>query len=277
MYGEFTDRGCRVLLEMRTEAFLLDHDHTGTEHLILGVLEANDDITGPALSRLGITADGLRSEIKELARPINPPGPKRIVVGSGTSPSSDSVTSPRAFTSRLTTCLRLAGLERDGLGDERMGPEHLLLGVLRKGDGVGVQALRGLGVEPSDLRTAIYERISEVPGASDTSGPKPTDRDPDATLDARRLAAQGRMHPEDRIVFTFTEASHVFCVLDGLDRYLTPPRTDGSDLVVDAIHNSFLRRSGQPDRTQFTLEQVRQIVRSIVSQLARSATDQLED
>jgi hypothetical protein len=57
MYGNLTDRACRVILEMEGEAFVLDHDHTGTEHLLLAIVEVNDDVTGPVLSRFGVTVE----------------------------------------------------------------------------------------------------------------------------------------------------------------------------------------------------------------------------
>jgi hypothetical protein len=57
MYGNLTDRACRVILEMEAEALVLDHDHTGTEHLLLAIVEVNDDVTGPVLSRFGVTVE----------------------------------------------------------------------------------------------------------------------------------------------------------------------------------------------------------------------------
>ena len=69
MYGYLTDRACRVFLEMEGEAFVLHHDHIGTEHLLIAIVGVNDDVTGPVLSRFGVTAEKLRREVRALVTP----------------------------------------------------------------------------------------------------------------------------------------------------------------------------------------------------------------
>src|SRR5580692_4248018 len=155
MYGGLTDRACRVLLEMRGEAFLLDHDHTGTEHLLIAIVEVNDEVAGPVLRRFAVTAETIRRQVQILVTPgidldsewttkvLRASGPDEEVVEEETAP--DSVATAKEFTPRLMKCLmRLAPFEAQELGERHVGPEHLLLAVLREGNGVGVQALQNL-------------------------------------------------------------------------------------------------------------------------------------
>jgi ATP-dependent Clp protease ATP-binding subunit ClpA len=273
---------------MRDEAFVLDHDHVGTEHLLLAIAEVNDDLTAPVLRGVGVTVDKLRREVQMLVTPgIDPDashttfvltrrGAEETTEAADRSERVDSLASLREFTPRLLRCLMsLAGIEAEALGDEHIGPEHLLLAVLREGHGVGVQALNKLGVDTDELRRAINERIAEAPEASDVRVPTPTDELHEARLEMRRFLAEARMSPEDRVAFTGSEAARVFCVLDGLDRLFTVDSGTVSERLTEAISESFTRRAGRTD--QFTPEQERQILSSIVSSLRRHAADQLGD
>jgi ATP-dependent Clp protease ATP-binding subunit ClpA len=292
MYDQYTDRACRVLLEMRTEAFLLDHDHTGTEHLLIAIVQGNDDLTSPVLRRFGITTDTLRNEVKVLVDP-------RSGRGTGTwtvfrvglddeaqrgvdSPDSDrwpdSVTPPREFTSQLLTCLMgLAPLEAQQLRDGHVGPEHLLLALLRDQEGVAIDALRILGVDRNELRNAVFERIAEEPGASDTTSRLPTEEERQADLEMRRRWATARMNPEDQVIFTSDAAAQVFCVLDGLDRLFRGASHDSTvEEVTMYIRDSIATRSEERSDPPRGLDN-RQIVASIVAHLRREAADQFGD
>ena len=214
MYEGFTDRACRVFLEMRDEAFLLDHDHTGTEHLLLAIVKVNDDLTAPVLRRFGVIGADLRREVQKIVTPDLDPDAvagwthfiNRDLAGDDgevVQPEpADNKASPRHFTDRLLTCLmRLSSFEAQELGDEHVGPEHLLLAVLREGHGVGIEALTAMGVDVTELTMAIYTRIAEAPGSSDPTVPQPTDKDRQAALDMRRQLAEARMDMDDRVVF----------------------------------------------------------------------------
>jgi len=288
MYGEYTDRACRVLLEMRDDAFVLDHDHIGTEHLLLAITEVNDDLTAPVLRSFGVTVDKLRREVQMLVTPgIDPDASHAKFVltlqdadettaTTDRSDGVDSLSSQREITPRLLRCLMsLARIEAEALGDEYIGPEHLLLAALKEGRGVGVQALKKLGVDITELRTAIYERIAEAPEASDLSVPSPTDQLREARLEMRHHLAEARMSFEDRVAFTGSEAARMFCVLDGLDGLLTTDSGHISERLTEAISESFSRRAGQP--STFSAAEKRQIIGSIVSGLRRQAANQLND
>jgi ATP-dependent Clp protease ATP-binding subunit ClpC len=287
MYEGYTDRACRVFLEMRDEAFHLDHEHTGTEHLLLAIVRVNDDLTAPVLRRFGVIEADLRREVQKIITPdldldtdggwthfIAPTiaGNEGEVVQ--TAPTGNEA-SPRHFTPRLLTCLmRLALFEAKELGDEHIGPEHLLLAVLREGHGISVEALTNLGVDVTQLTLAIYSRIAEAPESSDPTVPQPTD-ERQATLDTRRMLAEARLNMDDRVVFAHSEAARVYCVLDGLDRLLDKGSESVIEEITKVIGESFSFRAGQASK--FTPAQERQIVSSIVSGLRRQARLQLGD
>jgi ATP-dependent Clp protease ATP-binding subunit ClpA len=289
MYGGLTDRACRVLLEMRSEAFLLDHDHTGTEHLLIAIVEVNDEVAGPVLRRFGVTTERIRREVETLVTPgididsewstivLRAPGPDEVAVEELAAP--DSVATPREFTPRLTRCLMsLAPFEARELGDRHVGPEHLLLAVLREGKGVAVQALQNLVVDTAELMRALYEKIAEDPAAGDSTAPVPSEEERQAALEMRRMKAHSRMNPEDRVVFTSDNATQVFCVLDGIERlYNFEQREEVIEQVTKFLRDSFSHRAGRTGRSPLTPDQERQILKSIVASLRREAAVQLGD
>jgi len=277
---------------MRSEAFLLDHDHTGTEHLLIAIVEVNDDVTGPVLRRFGASTETLRREVRALVTPgidfnaewttvvIRAPGPDDEAVGPEVAPLP--VLSDREFTPRLMKCLmRLAPFEARELSDDHVGPEHLLLALLREGNGVAVQALQNLGVDARELTRALYERIADDPAAGDRTAPERSEEESQASLEMRRAMAQSRMRPEDRVVFTSDSATQVFCVLDAIERlYNSEHRDEAIEQVTRLITESFRRRAGKTSRSTpapFTPAQERQILTSIVEHLRSRAADQLGD
>jgi ATP-dependent Clp protease ATP-binding subunit ClpA len=287
MYGGFTDRSCRVLLEMRDEAFVLDHDHTGTEHLLLAILEVNDDLTAPVLRRFGVQEADLRREVRRIVTPdldLESEGSWTHIVDQGDPENSvaartglpDNEASPRKFTPRLLTCLmRLARFEAQELGDRQIGPEHLLLSVLKERHGIGVQALANLGVDIQELTLAVYARIAEAPESSDPTVLQPTDERRETMLDVRRMLAGSQMNMEDRVVFTESDAARVYCILDGLDRLFDKDPRPVVEQITKTISESFAVRAGQSNR--FTSDEQRRILSTIVSGLRRRAGDQLGD
>ena len=291
MYDGFTDRACRVLLEMRSVAFLLDHDHTGTEHLLLAIVEANDDVTGPVLRRFGVAPETLRREVRAIVTPGIDLDNESLMVLRAQGPDDEPavsevaplpVASDREFTPRLLKCLmRLAPFEARELGDDHFGPEHMLLAILRERNGVAVQALQNLGVDSSELMRAIYQKIADDPAAGDRIAPEPIEKQSQAALEMRRAMAHSRMRLEDRVVFTSDNATQVFCVLDAMERlYNSEHRDEAVEQVTRLLTESFRRRAGSASRStpaRFTPAQERQILTSIVEHLRRRAADQLGD
>lgn len=292
LYSQLTDRACRVLLEMRSEAFLLNHDHTGTEHLLIAIAGVDGSATGPVLRRFDLTAERVRRQVQLLLPPrsdldsgrtphvLKPRGPDEETLEPET--PSDSVVPPRAFTPRLQKCLMsLAPFEARELGNDHVGPEHLLLALLRAGDGVAMQALRSLGVGTEDLMRALYEKIAEDPAAVDSTAPEPSEEERQKWLEMQRMRANSRMRPEDRVVFTSQDATGVFCVLDGLARlYDSDYHGEVAEKITRSLSESFSRRTGNPSQSTpapFTPAQERLMLRGIVEGLRRQAADQLGD
>ncbi len=261
MYDQLTDRACRVFLEMRTEAFVLDHDHTGTEHLLIAIVAVDGPITGPVLRTFDLTTERVRREVQSLVTPNVDPDRKWTTIEIRTrrpdeepveqEAPADSVATPMEFTPRLMKCLmRLAPFEAQELCHDHVGPEHLLLALLRAGDGVAVQALRNLGVEAADLMRALYEKIAEEPAGVDVTAPESTAEERRAAFEMQRMRANSRMSTEDRVVFASNDATAVFCVLDGVAGiYDSHPHGEVVDEITRSLKESFVRRAGNPPRS----------------------------
>jgi len=146
MFQRFTDRSRRVLVYAQEEARDLRHASIGTEHLLMGLILEDDGVAAQALGALGVTVDVVREKVVELAGPNHNPS-------SGSQP----------FTDRAKKVLEFSLREALQLGHSYIGTEHLLLGLVREGDGVAVQVLSDLGVEISQLRALVFQMM---PGQS---------------------------------------------------------------------------------------------------------------
>jgi ATP-dependent Clp protease ATP-binding subunit ClpC len=149
VFERFTDGARRVLVLAQEEARLLNHNFIGTEHVLLGLLRDQEGIAGQALRSLGVSLVGVREKVEETIGP------------SGNAP----VDSP-PFTPRAKKVLELSLREALDLKHNYIGTEHLLLGLLREGEGVSVQVLVSLGVDLSRVR----ERVLELLGIETTEG-----------------------------------------------------------------------------------------------------------
>ncbi len=147
MFERFSDSARRVLVMAQDEARLLDHGFIGTEHLVLGLMHEPE--TRESLSSAGATLDGLRDQIV-----------KTIAVEAPGAPGSPP------FTPRAKKVLELSLREMLARGGANIEPGDLLLGVLREGEGVGVQALKVLGVDLQPLRQGVLDRSSHRPSES---------------------------------------------------------------------------------------------------------------
>jgi ATP-dependent Clp protease ATP-binding subunit ClpA len=140
VFERFTDRARRVLVLAQEESRLLGHSFIGTEHLLLGLISNGKGSAFEALHRHGLTLDSARQEVEDL-------------VGSNDSTPTGSP----PFTPRAKKALELALRESLQLGHKEIRTGHLLLGLLREGEGVGVQVLSDLGVDPVELRRTVLE------------------------------------------------------------------------------------------------------------------------
>jgi hypothetical protein len=157
VFERFTDRSRRVLVLAQEEAYLLNHNFIGTEHLLLGLLHEDEGLAAQALKSLGVSYEAVFAMVEET---IGPRGSAR--------------THSPAFTPRSKKVLGLSLREARQLGHEYIGTEHLLLGLIREGEGVAVQILQSIGVPPSRIRQQVVSLLNgSEPAASEPAIPLP--------------------------------------------------------------------------------------------------------
>ncbi len=190
MFERFTDRARRVLVLAQEEARLLNHSFIGTEHILLGLIHEEEGVAARALSELGITLVAARSKVEE-------------VIGlSGGAPFG----SP-PFTPRAKKVMELALREAMQLGHNYIGTEHLLLGVVREGEGVATQVLVGLGADLARVRQQVMRILSAHEGGEPTLpavGPFPPGRAGSARVVVCSFC--GRGSPESGLLVSGTNA-----------------------------------------------------------------------
>src|SRR5581483_6879371 len=143
MFERFTDRARRVVVLAQEEARLLNHNYIGTEHILLGLLHEGEGIAAKALVACDVDLGDARLRVEE-------------IIGHGSEPPSSHI----PFTPRAKKVLELSLREALQLGHDYIGTEHILLGLVREGEGVGAQVVRGLGVDSSRLRLAVMQLLS---------------------------------------------------------------------------------------------------------------------
>ncbi len=152
MFERFTDRARRVLVLAQEEARLLNHSFIGTEHILLGLIHEGEGVAAKALEQLGISLEAVREKVEE-------------TIGlSGTAPTG----SP-PFTPRAKKVLELSLREALQLGHNYIGTEHMLLGLVREGEGVAAQVLVSLGADLARVRQQVIQLLSGYQG-KETSG-----------------------------------------------------------------------------------------------------------
>ncbi len=148
MFERFTDRARRVVVLAQEEARLLHHNYIGTEHLLLGLIAQGDGVGGKALEHLGIDLLNVRAEIQRI-----------IGIGASTSVAEGHI----PFTPRSKHVLELALRESSQLGHGYIGTEHILLGLVREGEGVGAQVLVRLGATLDAVRGTVLRLLMGMP------------------------------------------------------------------------------------------------------------------
>jgi ATP-dependent Clp protease ATP-binding subunit ClpC len=158
MFENFTDRARRVVVLAQEEARMLNHNYIGTEHILLGLIHESEGVAAKALESLGISLDAVRQQVKE-------------IIGQGQQAPSGHI----PFTPRGKKVLELSRREASQLGHNYIGTEHILLGLIREGDGVAAQVLVRLGADLNRVRQQVI-RMLRGQGAEDApppSGPPP--------------------------------------------------------------------------------------------------------
>ncbi len=155
MFERFTDRARRVVVLAQEEARLLNHNYIGTEHILLGLIHEGEGVAAKALESLSISLEGVRAQVEE-------------IIGQGGSSPSGHI----PFTPRAKKVLELSLREALQLGHNYIGTEHILLGLIREGEGVAAQVLVKLGADLSRVRQQVIQLLSGYQSGGATPGEK---------------------------------------------------------------------------------------------------------
>jgi len=149
MFERFTDRARRVVVLAQEEARLLNHNYIGTEHILLGLIHEGEGVAAKALESLSISLESVRGQVEE-------------IIGQGGSSPSGHI----PFTPRAKKVLELSLREALQLGHNYIGTEHILLGLIREGEGVAAQVLVKLGADLARVREQVIQLLSAYGGVS---------------------------------------------------------------------------------------------------------------
>jgi ATP-dependent Clp protease ATP-binding subunit ClpC len=143
MFERFTDRARRVVVLAQEEARMLNHNYIGTEHILLGLIHEGEGVAAKALESLGISLEAVRSQVEE-------------IIGQGQQAPSGHI----PFTPRAKKVLELSLREALQLGHNYIGTEHILLGLIREGEGVAAQVLVKLGADLNKVRQQVIQLLN---------------------------------------------------------------------------------------------------------------------
>ena len=147
MFERFTDRARRVVVLAQEEARMLGHNYIGTEHILLGLLHESEGVAAKTLESLGIRLEAVRQQVEE-------------IIGQGQQAPSGHI----PFTPRAKTVLQHSLREALELGHNYIGTEHILLGLIREGDGVAAQVLVKLGADLNRVRQQVIQLLHGYQG-----------------------------------------------------------------------------------------------------------------
>jgi GNAT superfamily N-acetyltransferase len=153
VFERFTDRARRVVVLAQEEARILNHNYIGTEHLLLGLVHEGEGVGARALAALHIDLEDVRRDVRE-------------IIGIGQAAPTGHI----PFTPRAKKVLELSLREAMQLGDKYIGTEHLLLGLIREGEGVAAQVLQRLGADLDRVRVTVMTVLTT---GSVPHGPQP--------------------------------------------------------------------------------------------------------
>ena len=200
MFERFTDRARRVVVLAQDEARLLNHNYIGTEHILLGLIHEAEGVGAKALEALGVTLDAVREQVRD-------------IIGEGNQTPSGHI----PFTPRAKKVLELSLREALQLGHNYIGTEHILLGLLREGEGTAVKVLSRLKAEPSAVRQEVIERLSGYQGKEPANAGGPAEGQPAGSLVldqfGRNLTQAARDGKLDPVIGREHEAERVMQVL----------------------------------------------------------------
>jgi ATP-dependent Clp protease ATP-binding subunit ClpC len=200
MFERFTEKARRVVVYAQEEARMLNQNYIGTEHLLLGLIREQDGIAAKALESLNISLEDVRSQVEEL-------------IGKGTYVPTGHI----PFTPRAKKVLELSLREALQLGHNYIGTEHILLGLIREGEGVAAQVLLNLGADLEKVRSAVIQLLSGYHGKPGEPGEERRGGagQPSQLLDefGRNLTKQAEEGKLDPVVGRMQEIERVMQIL----------------------------------------------------------------
>ncbi|WP_027415299.1 ATP-dependent Clp protease ATP-binding subunit [Aneurinibacillus terranovensis] len=197
MFGRFTERAQKVLALAQEEAVRLGHKNIGTEHILLGLIREGDGIAAKALQALGLGLDKIQGEVESL------------IGRGGEQPSNIN------YTPRAKKVIELSMDEARKLGHTYVGTEHILLGLIREGEGVAARVLNNLGVSLNKARQQVLQLLgsSEAMSSHQQSAANPAANTPTLDSLARDLTAVAREGGLDPVIGRAKEIERVIQVL----------------------------------------------------------------
>ncbi len=200
MFERFTDRARRVVVLAQEEARMLNHNYIGTEHILLGLIHEGEGVAAKALESMGISLDAVRAQVEE-------------IIGQGQQAPSGHI----PFTPRAKKVLELSLREALQLGHNYIGTEHILLGLIREGEGVAAQVLVKLGADLNRVRSTVIQLLSGYQGkeAVTQGGPAEGNASTSTVLDqfGRNLTVAAREGKLDPVIGRESEIERVMQIL----------------------------------------------------------------
>ena len=200
MFERFTDRARRVVVLAQEEARMLSHNYIGTEHILLGLIHEGEGVAAKALESLNISLEAVRAQVEE-------------IIGQGQQAPSGHI----PFTPRAKKVLELSLREALQLGHNYIGTEHILLGLIREGEGVAAQVLVKLGADLNRVRQQVIQLLSGYQGKETATAGAPTEGAPSSSLVldqfGRNLTQAAREGKLDPVIGRETEIERVMQIL----------------------------------------------------------------
>ena len=213
MFERFTDRARNVVVLAQEEARLLKHNYIGTEHILLGLVRESEGIAAQALQALGIGLEAVREQVQE-------------IIGTGQHAPSGTI----PFTPRAKKVLEFSLREAMQLGDSYIGTEHILLGLIREGEGVAAQVLIKLDGNLNKVRQQVIrmkaatptteEMPAAVAGPAESTGPAESARRVASAGRAESASQGGRINPAESASLT-AKLTEALSRLDSISDRLT--------------------------------------------------------
>jgi ATP-dependent Clp protease ATP-binding subunit ClpC len=198
MFNRFTERARKVIILAKEEARRFNHDYIGTEHILLGLIREGEGVAAAVLQKLEVSLENIRLEIEKLVQP----GPTTQIIGD------------IPFTPRAKKALELAAEEARSLGHNYIGTEHLLLGLIREGEGIASQVLLNLGMDLNSVRNEVMGLLgSALPGMNQGGAQAAKTKTPALDAFGRDLTQLARENKLDPVIDRTQEIERVIQIL----------------------------------------------------------------